>query len=86
MLRAIVKDRVWSTKRLPEVPSGALLEVRTEPGGAHLVALDVLGCGPGEEVLVATGSVAAAWLAKPGVPVDALIIASVDERAPSAGT
>jgi len=38
------------------VPGGALLEVETD--GGTLVALDVLGWGIGEEVLIATGSVA----------------------------
>ena len=60
MLRARVIGNVWATKRLPEIPNGAFLEVEVEPGEAHLIAFDVLGSGVGEAVLVATGSVAAA--------------------------
>ncbi len=79
MLRARVIGNVWATKRLPEIPNGAFLEVEVEPGASHLIAFDVLGSGVGEAVLVATGSVAAAWF--PGVtpPIDALIIGSIDE-------
>lgn len=79
MLRAKVVGNVWASKRLAEIPSGAFLEVVVEEGGAHLVAFDVLGSGVGERVLVATGSVAAAWFPGTPPPIDALIIGSIDE-------
>jgi ethanolamine utilization protein EutN len=50
-----------------------------DEGGAHLVAFDVLGSGLGERVLVATGSVAAAYFPDPHPPLDALVIGSIDE-------
>jgi ethanolamine utilization protein EutN len=78
MLRATVTGAVWSTKRLDALPAGALLEVRTLEG-ATLVAFDVLGSGIGEEVLVATGSVASGYFAPEHPPLDALIIGSLDE-------
>ena len=61
MLTATVVGNVWSTRRLPEIPNGAFLEVEAEGTGQRLVAFDVLGSGVGERVLVAQGSVAAAW-------------------------
>ena len=80
MQRAIVIGNVWSTKRLKEIPSGAMLEIELEDGkGTRLVAFDVRGCGVGERVLVATGSVAAAWFSGKAPPIDALIIGSIDE-------
>jgi len=80
MLRATVIGNVWSTKRLKEVPNGAMLEIELEDGKrTRLVAFDVLGCGVGERVLVSTGSVAAAWFAGKPPPLDALIIGSIDE-------
>lgn len=81
MLRARVVGNVWATRRLSEVPAGAFLEVEVD-GGARLVAFDVLGTGVGEEVLVATGSVAAAWFRGSPPPVDALIIGAVDDAPP----
>jgi ethanolamine utilization protein EutN len=45
------------------------------------VAFDVLGSGVGERVLIAQGSVAAAWFPGKPPPVDALIIGSIDEPA-----
>lgn len=84
MLRARVVGKVWATRRLPEVPNGAFLEVEAE-GGGRLVAFDVLGCGPDEQVLIATGSVAASWFSttndRPLPPIDALVIGSIDETA-----
>ncbi len=83
MLRGVVTGNVWSTKRLDGLPSGAFLEVEAEDSKAKLVAFDVLGSGIGERVLVAQGSVAAAWFPGAPPPVDALIIGSID---PSPGT
>lgn len=79
MLKATVVGNVWSTKRVQGLPNGAFLEVEVDGGGSRLVAFDVLGSGVGERVLVATGSVAAAYFPDPHPPVDALIIGSIDE-------
>lgn len=73
MIRATVVGSVWATKRLVGVPSGAFLEVETD-GGARLVAYDVLGSGPGEQVLIVQGSVASSYFQG----IDALIIGSID--------
>jgi ethanolamine utilization protein EutN len=78
MIRATVTGTVWATRRLPEIPNGAYLEVRAAGSDATLVAFDVLGSGVGEEVLVVQGSVASAWFGQSHPPVDALIIGSVD--------
>jgi ethanolamine utilization protein EutN len=86
MLRGTIVGNIWSTKRLKELPSGALLEVELDDArGTKLIAFDVLGCGVGERVLVATGSVAAAWFPGKAPPIDALIIGSIDELAGSPG-
>jgi ethanolamine utilization protein EutN len=79
MIRGRVVGRHWATKRIEHVPSGAFLEIESA-GGGRILAFDVLGCGEGEEVLVVTGSTAAAWLGGGKIPIDALIIGSIDER------
>jgi microcompartment protein CcmK/EutM len=79
MLRATVTGSVWATRRIEDLPSGALLEVQTDDG-ATLIAFDVLGSGIGERVLVVTGSVASAYFAPEHPPLDALIIGSLDEQ------
>ena len=78
MLRATVTESVWATRRVDALPSGALLEVRTDDGST-LIAFDVLGSGEGERVLVATGSVASGYFGDEHPPLDALIIGILDE-------
>jgi ethanolamine utilization protein EutN len=84
MLKARVIGNVWATRRLPEIPNGAFLELEVEDGN-HLIAFDVLGSGVGECVLVSTGSVAASWFPGSNPPIDALIIGSIDEDTNSLG-
>lgn len=78
MLKATVTGAVWATRRLSDLPAGAMLEVESDEG-ARLVAFDVLGSGIGERVLVVTGSVASGWFGPQHPPLDALIIGSLDE-------
>ena len=78
MIRGRVKGRCWATKRISEVPQGALLDVELQ-NGSLLVAFDPLGCGNGEEVLITQGSVAAGYFKEIKAPIDALIIGSLDE-------
>jgi ethanolamine utilization protein EutN len=85
MLTATVIGNVWATRRLGELPKGAFLEVEAD-GGQRLIAFDVLGSGAGERVLIAQGSVAAAWFAGKPPPIDALIIGSIDPNTPGSSS
>ena len=77
MLKGRVIGRFWSSRRIPTLPQGALLNIELE-NGSKIVAFDPLGCGDGEEVLITTGSVAAGYFEKIKAPIDALIIGSID--------
>lgn len=84
MKTGTVVGRVWATKRLSELPAGALLEIDLEPalgGGSpeRIVAIDPLGCLEGERVLVVQGSVAKGWFEGARAVIDALVIGSLDE-------
>lgn len=81
MLKATVTGRIWSTKKLAEVPAGSMLEVIVDDSNARLLAFDPLGCGEGEKVIITTGSVAAGWFSGKSPPIDALIIGSIDDAA-----
>lgn len=87
MKTGIVVGRVWATKRLQELPVGALLEIDLEPssGGTpeRIVAIDPLGCLDGERVLVVQGSVAKGWFEGGTAVIDALVIGSLDEDRPA---
>ena len=45
MLKATVTGRIWSTKKLSEVPAGSILEVVVDETSSRLLAFDPLGCG-----------------------------------------
>ena len=79
MLKGRVKGRYWSSKRVPNLPLGPLLEIEMEDG-RRLIAFDPLGCAQGELVLVSTGSVAARYFDKVNTPIDAVIVGSLDEK------
>jgi len=79
MIRGRVKGRCWATKRIDDMPQGALLDVELE-NGSHMIAFDPLGCGDGEQVLITQGSVAASYFKTIKAPIDALIIGPLDEE------
>ncbi len=79
MKTGTVIGKVWATKRLDELPGGALLEIEMEEDGERLVAYDSLGAGDGERVLITQGSVARGWFKDPKAVIDALVIGILDE-------
>lgn len=78
MRTGTVVGKVWASKRVEELPSGALLEVRLG-GDETIVAFDPLGCGEGEKVLVTFDDSAAAWFKGRVAVIDALIVGSLDD-------
>lgn len=82
MKTGTVVGRLWSSKRLPELPPGALIEVQLDCPKDVVVCFDPLGCGEGERVLITIGAPAAWWFApaQQRVVVDALIIGVLDEK------
>lgn len=79
MIKGTVIGRIWSTKKVAEVPAGTILEVQVDGSSSAMLAFDPLGCGIGEKVIIATGSVAASWFGGKSPPIDALIIGSIDD-------
>ena len=79
MKTGIVIGKVWATKRLDEVPGGALLEIHMEEDDERLIAYDALGAGDGERVLVTQGSAAKGWFKDGKAVIDALVIGIVDQ-------
>ena len=82
MKTGTVIGKVWATKRLDELPGGALLEIELEEeggSGERMIAYDALGAGDGERVLVTQGSVAKGWFKDGKAVVDALVIGILDE-------
>lgn len=66
---------IWATKKCPALAGQIFLRVATESG--EIIAADRVGAGVGERVILVSGG--AARLERRDVPVDAAIIAILDE-------
>ncbi len=89
MILAKVEGSVVATKKNPKMTGSKFLVVRPmvvespeakgfRPGASTLVAVDSLGAGPGEFVLVVQGSSARLAAEDKDTPVDAVIVGIVD--------
>lgn len=80
MKTGTVVGRVWATKRIEQLPAGALLEVQLDgKGDDRVIAFDPLGCGEGERVLLTFDEAAANYFPESKAVVDALIVGSLDQ-------
>jgi microcompartment protein CcmK/EutM len=84
MLLGRVVGTVVSTQKEPSLQGLKFLLVRAldeanQPTGATVVAADAVGCGVGEVVLYASGSSARQTKVTDKRPVDAVIMAIVDQ-------
>lgn len=84
MRRARVTGTVTATVKDPGLAGATLLLCQSE--SAELVAVDTVGAGVGDEVLVAEGSAARLPAQTSGAPIDASIIAIVDTVAQPGGS
>ena len=75
MTAGTVTGPVWATKKCPALTGQILLSVQAD--GKKFIAADLVGAGEGDRVILAFG--AAARLGQEQVPVDAAIIAILDE-------
>ena len=82
MLMGEVVGSVVSTRKHESLVGNKLLIVETldcmEDGKKRLVAIDTVGAGIGEIVLVVTGSSARQSVRKQDAPIDAAIVGIVD--------
>ena len=76
-----------TTVRAPGMGGVRLLVVRPEAGeaGSEFVAVDGVGAGPGDLVLVSRGSAARTLSATASVPTDAAVVGIVDEASHDPG-
>ena len=79
----IVIGSVWATKKEEELTGMKFLVVQPilpdgSGIGSPLVAVDRLGAGVGDRVMVTTGSSAAVAVTERRLPIDALVVGIVD--------
>ena len=70
----IVTGAIWATRKAQCLQGQTFLVVKT--GEGEIVAADHVGAGPGDQVLLATGTVASKYCMD--APVDAAVVAIVD--------
>jgi ethanolamine utilization protein EutN len=91
MILAEVVGTVVSSRKDPALEGLKLLAVQPlgqglAPSGSPFVAVDSVGAGPGEIVLIVSGSSARYTAVTTGRPADASILAIVDQVASRDGT
>ncbi len=67
---------VWATRKAECLQGQTFLVVKAD--GEEIVAADHVGAGPGDRVLLATGTVASRYCMN--APVDAAVVAIVDTK------
>ena len=82
MIKGIVTSHIVSTKKQDSLVGSKFMEVRIVendiPTDKFLVAVDSVGAGIGETVLITTGSSARLALHNTSAPADAVIVGIVD--------
>ena len=71
-----VKGSVWATRKAACLQGQTFLVVESD--GCQIVAADQVGAGPGDRVLLATGTTAARYCMD--APVDAAVVAIIDQE------
>jgi len=80
MLIAKVLGNIWATKKDDRLNGYKLLAVQIKGSDSKetVVAVDTVGAGIGEDVLIVQGSMARNILRDPKTPVDAAIVGIID--------
>lgn len=82
MLKGIIRGNIVSTRKQESLIGSKFMEVELIENGEltnkYIIAIDSVGAGIGETVLITTGSPARLALHNPSAPADAVIVGIVD--------
>lgn len=82
MLRGIIRGHIVSTRKQDSLVGSKFMEVQVMKNGEltdeYIIAIDSVGAGIGETVLITTGSPARLALRNTSAPADAVIVGIVD--------
>lgn len=82
MLKGIIIGNIVSTRKQDSLVGSKFMEVRLVKNGEltdeYIIAIDSVGAGIGETVLITTGSSARLALHNTSAPADAVIVGIVD--------
>ena len=84
MILAKIKGSIVSTVKNDKLVGYKFMIVETiengKPTGNHMIAVDGVGAGIGEDVIITTGSSARVAIGDANSPVDATIVGILDEK------
>ena len=82
MLRGIIRGHIVSTRKQDSLVGSKFMEVQILKNGdltdEYIIAIDSVGAGIGETILITTGSSARLALRNTMAPADAVIVGIVD--------
>lgn len=82
MLKGIIRGNIVSTRKQETLVGSKFMEVQIIENGVltedYIIAIDSVGAGIGETVLITTGSSARLALHNTNAPADAVIVGIVD--------
>ena len=78
MLLGTITGNVVSTKKIEKLVGCKFMKVKIDSGKEEIVAIDAVGAGIGEQVLVTRGHNSRYAMASADMPVDAVIVGIVD--------
>ncbi|MDR0486360.1 MAG: EutN/CcmL family microcompartment protein [Elusimicrobiota bacterium] len=80
MVIAKVLGNLWATKKDDRLGGYKLLVVQTKNGESteNIVAVDTIGAGIGEDVLIVKGSMTRNILKESDTPIDAAVVGIID--------
>ena len=82
MLRGIIRGHIVSTRKQESLVGSKFMEVQLLKNGAltedYIIAIDSVGAGIGETVLITMGSSARLALRNTSAPADAVIVGIID--------
>lgn len=80
MVIGTVKNSIWATRKMESLNGLKLMVVELEDNQftSSIVAIDTVGAGSGDRVLVTTGSAARVSVEDMCVPIDAAIVGIID--------
>ncbi len=82
MLKGIIRGNIVSTRKQDALVGSKFMEIQLEKNGKltdeFIIAIDSVGAGIGETVLITTGSSARLALSNKSAPTDAVIVGIVD--------
>ncbi|MCQ8212688.1 EutN/CcmL family microcompartment protein [Cetobacterium somerae] len=81
MIIARIIDNVWATRKADQLSGLKFMlaeEIRGDSSKNRIIAVDVIGAGIGDRVIISTGSSAREMIGR-SVPVDAIVVGIIDE-------